>query len=62
MQFRDLSIGTTFDFIDDAHPTWASFYDKCRKVSARAYVSLKTGTQYKIGSISAKVYHIEPAK
>jgi hypothetical protein len=57
MQFRDLSIGTRFDFIDDANPSWNSFYERCLKISARKYRA--AGVNHTVGSINAKVYHVE---
>lgn len=57
MLFRDLSIGTHFDFIDDAHPTWNSFHARCLKISARKYRA--AGVNHTIGSINARVYHVE---
>lgn len=58
-QFRDLTIGASFDFINDARPTFNSFYDRCRKIAARKYASIKTGEIYTVGTINATVYHVE---
>jgi hypothetical protein len=58
MQFRDLAIGDTFDFIDEQNPTHNSFFDTCVKTTARGYKSLSTDKQYVIGRISAKVFHV----
>ena len=57
MQFRDLSIGTTFDWIDDENPTWNSFATRCLKISARKYRA--AGVNYTVGTVDAKVYHVE---
>lgn len=56
--FKSLSVGDTFDFVAP-NSTFNSFYDRCRKVSARQYVSLKTGDTYTIGSVMAAVWHVE---
>jgi hypothetical protein len=55
-RFRDLAVGQTFDFIEDSSIN-NSFYDQCVKISARRYRS-HTGTVYTVGSINAKVYHV----
>ena len=62
MKFRDLLIGDTFDFVDDAHLTWNSFYDRCVKVSKRNYESIDKSPvaykgKYQVGSINCEVYH-----
>ncbi len=63
MNFQDLKIGQTFDFIS---PTiYNSFYERCRKIGARTYTALvddgKTNMRYgimRVGSVKAKVYHV----
>ena len=57
MRFRDLSIGTTFDFIDDANPMHNSFYWRCTKISTRKYRA--AGITHTVGTIDAKVFHVE---
>lgn len=59
MKFRDLTIGQEFDFIDAHRSTFNSFYDRCRKESARTYVSIHDGTRYRVGSINAIVHNYE---
>lgn len=57
MKFSDLAIGAEFDFIDPHNSTFNSFYDRCRKVSARRYVSIHDGAVYSVGSVKAVVFH-----
>ena len=60
--FPNLSIGDTFDFIDDREPHLNSFYHRCRKISARKYEAVETGQAYEVGSIHAKVFHTGDGK
>ncbi len=62
--FKDLSIGETFDWISP-NITFNSFYEPCRKISARGYVAvLESGEEnprygkMRVGSVSANVYHV----
>lgn len=58
-KFRDLAIGDNFDWISpDIGMT--SFYRKCWKISARKYVD-ETDIQHQVGSLNAKVYHVNGA-
>jgi len=59
MQFKDLSIGDTFDFIGPDR-MMNSFYARCRKLSARKYEWEENGIRYlgSVGSIKASVYHV----
>jgi hypothetical protein len=58
--FSDLAIGDTFDFINMSQPTMNSFYRRCVKISARRYQHIEEPkTVYNIGSIPARVYHVE---
>jgi hypothetical protein len=61
MKFKDLKVGQTFDFIDDANPQRNSFYARCKKVSARTYqnISLTSPQTFRVGSINAYVFHVE---
>lgn len=59
MTFGQLKIGAEFDFINDAQPMFNSFYRRCTKISARKYRDSE-GVEYRIGSLSAKVYHVFP--
>ncbi len=60
MKFRELAIEQTFDWIDDANPLRNSFFEQCRKVSARKYVGLTNSREYRVGTINAAVFHVEP--
>ncbi|QXV73543.1 hypothetical protein [Rhizobium phage RHph_X2_30] len=57
--FRHLEIGQTFDFIDPAAGARNSFFEQCRKISARKYIGLVNGREYRIGSINARVFNVE---
>jgi len=70
-RFRDLAVGQTFDFNRGAdRADDASFFRRCRKEGSRAYSYTEhspDGTTHdrlitQIGSISALVYHVEPAQ
>jgi hypothetical protein len=63
MTFKQLSVGDTFDFVSDT--SYDSFYERCKKTSARGYVAINsdgsTNKRYgkmRVGSLSAKVYHV----
>ena len=56
-KFKNLSVGSEFDFDGGKYPT---FFDRCRKVSSRCYVSLdndKLG-RMQVGTVSVEVYHV----
>jgi hypothetical protein len=55
--FRELAIGQTFDWVNDAAIGSNSFFRPCTKVSARKYVD-DQGTEYRVGSVNATVYHV----
>ena len=57
MKFRDLDVGQSFDWINDAEPMLPSFWDRCEKTSQRTYRSLSTNHKYRVGSINATVHH-----
>jgi hypothetical protein len=57
MKFRDLQIGQTFDWINDAKPFLNSFYHRCEKTSARGYKD-SNEVYYTVGSGKAEVYHV----
>lgn len=59
--FGSLRIGQVFDFVNDANPTFNSFYLPCRKISDRRYVD-ETGAVHRVGSIQAAVYHVDGAE
>ncbi len=58
MSFKDLIIGQSFDFIDDAakDSTTNSFFKRCTKTSARKYTA--DGLIHKVGTINCSVYHV----
>lgn len=59
-QFKDLSIGDTFDFISP-NIGYNSFFDRCKKTGSRSYVALEGKLKdmtLKVGSIKADVYHV----
>lgn len=53
--FGALAIGATFDFV--GAPGTVTFWERCRKVSARKYRDLR-GTTHHVGSLNARVYHV----
>lgn len=58
--FARLAIGDTFDFINMAQPMMNSFYRRCIKISVRKYQAIHAPrTVYSVGSVSARVYHVE---
>ncbi len=59
MKFRDLGIGQGFDWINPAHGARNSFFEQCRKISARRYVGLSSGCTYRVGTINAPVFNAE---
>jgi hypothetical protein len=60
-KFRDLSIGDTFDFVNDATPASNSYFARCTKTSARGYSST-LHDKLKVGTINAKVFHVQTAR
>lgn len=60
MEFGQLKVGDQFDFIDDGNRMMNSFYRRCIKVSVRNYVD-DALVEHRIGSVRAKVYHVEHA-
>lgn len=59
MQFKNLTIGTEFDWIDPTSFS-NSFFERCVKVSVRTYRSLDGGKIYVVGDVRAKVFHVNP--
>ena len=62
MRFKDLPIGSTFDF---ASPDWRlnSFTDLCKKTSKRGYQEVYAPfTCHQIGTINCEVFHVILAK
>jgi len=56
MKFKQLSIGQSFDFINDEKPSYNSFFKKCIKISPRKYTD-SDGMTHSVGSINANVFH-----
>jgi len=62
MQFRDLAVGDTFDFIDPSRPGFNSFYSRCMKTSSRMYATADHPTyRYRVGTINVEVFHVQHA-
>jgi hypothetical protein len=61
VRFRDLQVGDTFDFINDAEPGFNSFFARCTKLSERTYTYQANGqlVRNQVGSIYAPVFHID---
>lgn len=57
VQFRDLKIGDSFDWINPAKPTQNSFYDYCVKTGKRTYDDEK-GRTHRVGTINAAVFNV----
>lgn len=57
-QFKDLPVGSSFDFIDDRAVGYNSFFLRCRKLSARKYQD-SSGTVHRVGSVQCNVFHVE---
>ena len=61
MTFRELSVGDTFDFINDDNRMMNSFYARCVKLSARTYTVVEGEGEprhMRVGSINTTVYHV----
>lgn len=58
-QFRDLAIGTWFDFIGPDRMN--TFFLRCRKTGIRGYVD-EEGNQHCVGITSVNVYHVSERK
>jgi len=58
-KFRDLNKGDAFDWIQDGSFN-NTFYKRCTKTGPRHYQD-DDGLDYRVGSINAKVYHVERA-
>jgi hypothetical protein len=58
-KFRELTIGSTFDFVDDANLHHNSYYQRCVKTGTRTYESLEAvPSKMHVGSIDAQVFHV----
>lgn len=61
MTFRELYVGQSFDWIDDANPSHVSFWGRCEKKSERTYTRWGHSTPvYRVGTINATVFHVGP--
>ncbi len=58
MKFKDLEIGEEFDFIAPNNTGYNSFFDRCRKISERRYISIYSGGQYCIGTANCEVFNV----
>lgn len=58
MQFRNLYIGQTFDWINDA-VSYNSFFKRCTKVSNTTYRD-EDGVVHSVGTTKAEVFHVGP--
>jgi hypothetical protein len=56
--FKSLKIGQTFDWINPDAIGYNTFFKRCMKTSSRGYTDADN-IQYKVGSINAKVYHVQ---
>ena len=58
-KFKDISIGTHFDFVGGLYP---SFYDRCVKTSARKYQSLNRPDNFpdgmEVGTVNVQIYNV----
>lgn len=59
MQFKNLTIGTEFDWIDPESFS-NSFFERCVKTSVRTYRSLDGGKVHLVGNVRARVFHVKP--
>jgi len=61
IRFRELSVGDTFDFIEDeTNPHINSFFYRCRKTGTRTYETLN-GDPHTVETVNCKVFHVEYA-
>lgn len=58
MTFKELKIGQVFDWVNPERPHENSFYDRCKKISARKYAGLVNGRVYTVGTVRAKVFNV----
>ena len=56
--FDRLSVGDTFDFIDDSQIGYNSFFKTCTKTGPRKYTD-EDGTEHRVGSVKAQVHHLK---
>lgn len=58
-RFRDLVVGSSFDFINPKRPGTASFFLRVTKGGTRRYTDAR-GVVYTVGSINVPVFHVKP--
>lgn len=62
--FADLSIGATFDWINDQAPGRNSYFERCVKCGPRSYQAIRAGLaagpMMRVGSTRARVFHVGP--
>jgi hypothetical protein len=56
LPFSKVKIGWTFDFVSGKYTD--SFFETCKKISARKYKSLSTGLAYQVGTTKVLVYNV----
>jgi hypothetical protein len=56
-KFKELKIGSTFDFISPIRGSYNTFYERCEKISTRKYRDSR-GRQYRVGSINCEVFNV----
>jgi hypothetical protein len=56
-RFKDIPVGSSFDFINDEKPMFTSFYLRCVKTGTRKYID-EGGTGHTVGSVNAEVFHV----
>jgi len=61
VRFKELSVGDTFDFVDDENLTINSYFYRCRKTGTRTYEALDGDGPHTIGTVNCKVFHVEYA-
>ena len=55
--FKNLRVGETFDWVDEQHPSFNSFFKPCVKTSIRTYTDFD-GVKHQVSSIKSKVFHV----
>jgi hypothetical protein len=61
IKFKELSIGDTFDFINDEEPHLNSFFARCTKTGPRTYSAGQRQYIYKVRTVHVAVFHVEYA-
>lgn len=60
-QFKDLEVGDTFDWINDAVREKITCFDRFVKNGRRSYKNITTGSIeiMKVGTVEVQVFHVE---